>query len=172
MELFDMGAQGRKPYPSHLHVIRGNPAHQSFIKDEPQPAKPANLPDAPEYLTGYAVDEWRRMAAELYRLNLLTVVDVHSLALYCQAYSRWRTAEETLAAVAARDPAMNGLIIKTKTGAPMQNPLVLIAQRAGRDMMRFAAEFGFTPSARSRISTADSLGHIAATSKFGPLLSG
>src|SRR5262245_17237437 len=35
-----------------------------------------------------------RVAPELHRLDLLTVLDVMTLAAYCQAYCVWRTAVE------------------------------------------------------------------------------
>ena len=43
-------------------------------------------------------------------------------------------------------------MIKTTNGNAIQNPLVGTANKAATDMVRFAAEFGMTPSARSRIN--------------------
>ena len=51
----------------------------------------------------------------------------------------------------------------------MQNPLVLTARQAAGDMVRFAAEFGFSPAARSRISNIDG---EDPESKFSGLLAG
>jgi P27 family predicted phage terminase small subunit len=48
-------------------------------------------------MTGYAADEWWRIAPTLHRLGLLAVLDVAPLAVYCKAYDRWRTASEVLA---------------------------------------------------------------------------
>lgn len=45
------------------------------------------------------------------------------------------------------------LVVWTGNGNLIQNPLVGISRRAAADMLRFAAEFGMTPSARSRIDT-------------------
>jgi P27 family predicted phage terminase small subunit len=44
-----------------------------------------------------------------------------------------------------------GLIIRTKAGNAIQNPLVGAANKAMADMVRYAAEFGLTPSARTRV---------------------
>jgi P27 family predicted phage terminase small subunit len=164
------GPRGPRPLPTHLKVLRGNPGHQALNKFEPQPMQAATVPDAPEFLTGYAADEWRRVVAELYRLKLLTVVDVNPLAAYCQAYKRWRTAEQTIAAMAERDPITHGLMIRTRKGHAAQNPMVLTAQAAARDMVRYAAEFGFTPAARSRITAADAGANPVG--KFDGLLAG
>ena len=50
-------------------------------------------------------------------------------------------------------PVMAGLLVKTSKGGVMQNPLFLSKRQSANDMVRYATEFGFTPSARSRIST-------------------
>jgi phage terminase small subunit len=47
------------------------------------------------------------------------------------------------------------------------NPLVKMARNAAADMLRYAAEFGMTPAARTRISLSQSPDN----SKFGDLLS-
>jgi P27 family predicted phage terminase small subunit len=48
-----------------------------------------------------------------------------------------------------------GTMIKSPSGYPTQSPYVAIANRQAEIMMRIAAEFGFTPASRSRISTPD-----------------
>lgn len=159
---------GPRPTPTRLKIIRGNPGKQR-IRAEPEPAVPPQVPEAPTFLDGYAREEWDRVADELYRLGLLTVVDTRPLAAYCSAYDRWRTAEETLAAIAANDSVLHGLVVKTAEGNMRRNPLVQIASDAAAAMVRYAAEFGLTPAARSRISVA---GSKEPESKFGPLLVG
>jgi P27 family predicted phage terminase small subunit len=53
-----------------------------------------------------------------------------------------------------RDPVMAGLLIKDRDGEARQNPLVRIVRNAGEHMVRCAAEFGLTPTARARIASA------------------
>lgn len=144
---------GPRPIPTHLKVLRGNPGKRALPQNEPEPTPLLEVPDAPVFLQGYARVEWNRIAEELVRLNLLTVVDINVLAAYCVAYSRWRTAEEALVEMARRDPVLAGLMLRVgKHGTPMQNPLVGTAARAAADMVKYAAEFGLTPSARARIA--------------------
>lgn len=50
-----------------------------------------------------------------------------------------------------RDQLTGGLMIKTTGGNAIRNPLVGTANKAAADMVRYAAEFGMTPSARTRI---------------------
>jgi phage terminase small subunit len=71
----------------------------------------------------------------------LTRIDVACFAVYCAAYSRWRTVTERIAAMAERDPLTHGLLIKTQAGDAAANPLVYIANHAARDMVRYAGEF-------------------------------
>jgi P27 family predicted phage terminase small subunit len=159
--------KGRKPTPTHLRLLQGNPGKRP-IPNEPQPLIPAALPDPPEFLDAYAAEEWRRLAPEVYRLRLMTMVDNAAFAAYCTSYSRWRNAEEALRQIADKDPVMRGLIIKGSKGTAIENPLAYIARRAAQEMLRFAVEFGFTPAARARIAAG--VGAPPQESRFGDLL--
>jgi P27 family predicted phage terminase small subunit len=92
------------------------------------------------------------------------------LAAYCGAYGRWRIAEETLAGIAANDPVMSGLLVRSPDGNARINPLVRIAAKAAEDMVRFASEFGMTPAARSRIAAG--VCGLPDAGKFSGLLGG
>jgi P27 family predicted phage terminase small subunit len=164
-----MGKRGPPRMPTHLRLLRGNPGNHAINKNEPQPEQTPTAPDPPDYLVGFAKDEWVRVCVELYSMKLLAKVDLQPLAAYCQAYAVFRTAVDTYNEMAARDPATRAIMVKAKTGTPLQNPVLQIMRHAANDMVRFAAEFGFTPSARSRISTTHS---DEAHSKFGSLLAG
>lgn len=141
--------RGRKPKPTHLRLVTGNAGKRSINKAEPKPKSRAPTP--PKELTPEALAEWQRVSGELERCGLLSGIDRAALAAYCQAYGRWITAERALAAMAERDTLSGALLIKTSNGNFIQNPLVGIANKAQSDMVRFAAEFGMTPSARSRV---------------------
>jgi hypothetical protein len=49
--------RGRRPTPTYLRLLQGNPQHRPINKNEPQPP-PIETIDAPDYLSGYALDEW------------------------------------------------------------------------------------------------------------------
>ena len=55
--------------------------------------------------------------------------------------------------MADKDQLTGSLMIKTSNGNAIQNPLVGAANKAAADMMRYVAEFGMMPSARTRIET-------------------
>ena len=85
-------------------------------------------------------------------LKLVSKLDRAALAAYCQAYGRWAQAERALATMAEKDPVAAGLLIKTTGQNVVQSPLVGVANKAMSDMVRYAAEFGMTPSARVRLN--------------------
>jgi phage terminase small subunit len=111
---------GPPPTPSYLKLLRGNPGRR-HVPVEPAPAIEAQVPDPPAFVTGYAADEWGRVAPELHRVRLLRVTDITCFAAYCVAYGRWRTAEEALARFAAKDSLTSGLLIKSTDGNPRRN---------------------------------------------------
>ena len=92
-----------------------------------------------------------RVAVELHRIGLLTGVDRAALAAYCQAFGQWVEARRAIREMAKANPSTAGLTIRTSNGNVIQNPLVGIANRAAADMVKYAVEFGMTPSARSRV---------------------
>ena len=133
--------RGRKPVPSNLKILRGNPGKRPLNVMEPMPA--AIMPPCPGHLDDVARLEWRRTGRKLLKLGVLTEIDRSALAAYCVAWSRWVEAEAQL--------ARTGTVIKAKTGGFMQSPYLPIANKAMEQMMRLLTEFGMTPSSRSRV---------------------
>lgn len=143
--------RGRKPLPSHLKLVRGT-ARGELRKTKGDDIKfEISLPMPPPHLCDDAKVEWGRVASMLYALHLLSEADVAALAAYCQAYAVWKQATEALNVMAKSDSLTKALMIKTTNGNAIQNPLLGIANKAAADMVRYAAEFGMTPSARARI---------------------
>lgn len=102
------------------------------------------------------------MAGELLRLGILTTIDRAALVAYCQAWARWVEAEAQVAKL--------GVIVKTTNGNLIQNPYLSVANRAMDQVRKLAAEFGMTPSSRSRIQTqAPTEGPSLADMLFGDL---
>jgi P27 family predicted phage terminase small subunit len=141
--------RGRKPKPSHLKLVTGNPGKRPVNDFEAAPQR--DLPLPPTELNDDAKVEWGRVSGELYRVGLLSAVDRATLAAYCQAYGRWMQAERVLGAMAKKDSETLGLMVTSAKGNPIQNPLIGVANKAMADMAHYAIEFGMTPSARSRI---------------------
>jgi P27 family predicted phage terminase small subunit len=141
---------GTRPKPTHLKLVTGNPGKRPLPTAEARVA-PA-LPSPPPHLSDDAKVEWSRVSEELYKAGLLSSLDRAALAAYCQAHGRWSQAERAIAEMGKRDMLTGGLMIKTSNGNAIQNPLVGTANKAMSDMVRYAAEFGMTPSARTSIT--------------------
>jgi P27 family predicted phage terminase small subunit len=134
--------RGRKPKPTKLKVLTGNPGKRPLNHHEPRP-EPA-VPDCPPELSEAAQREWQRLVRELSKLNLLTHLDRAALAAYCNAYAMWVEAIEAI--------QKYGSMVKSPNGYPVQSPYIAIANRQAEIMLRISAEFGFTPASRGRIA--------------------
>lgn len=152
-----MATRGPKPTPLRLALVRGRPEHK-MPKREKVIDAPLGAPPAPEHLSEEARIEWDRIVTVLMGLKLMSPIDRAPLAAYCEAYGRWVQAERALRKMAEKDALTRGLVIKTTGGNLIQNPLVGTANKAMADMVRYAAEFGMTPSARARLQTPDAGG--------------
>jgi P27 family predicted phage terminase small subunit len=146
--------RGRKPKPTHLKVVTGNPGRRPLNQQEIEPPRRRSAPKPPAHLLPDAKAEWRRLAPSLSLLGILSDLDVSPFAAYCQSYARWAQAERLLATLAEQDASgRDALLIKTRAGGVTPNPLIWVARNASNDMVRYAAEFGFTPSSRTRVHT-------------------
>lgn len=143
-------AAGRKPKPTALKIVEGNPGRRPLPEFEPKfdPSQPT----PPPFLNDDAKVEWGRISGVLYEAGVLTDVDRGVLAAYCQAYGVWAQAEREIEKL-QQSSVLNGLILKTKDGNFIQQPLLGIANKAKADMVKYAAEFGMTPSSRVRVET-------------------
>ena len=134
--------RGRKPNPTALRRLNGNPGKRGY--NHLEPVAPEGLPDCPPHLSELARAEWDRIAQVLYEMGVLTMVDRAALAAYCQAYARWAEAEEKL----KETPVM----LKTPSGYVQQSPWLSVANKQMELMGRYMAELGITPASRSRVS--------------------
>ena len=134
---------GRKPKPTRLKLIEGNPGKRPITTREPKPA--LNVPTCPAHLNPSAKAEWKRLARQLHVLGMLTDLDRAALAAYCQAYGRWAEAERAM-----KDTP---LLIKLPSGYIQPSPWLGIANKQLELMQKFMAELGLSPASRSRAST-------------------
>jgi P27 family predicted phage terminase small subunit len=143
-----MAPRGQKPKPTHLKLVLGNPGKRRLSKNEPKPD--LQIPPVPDDLCEDALLEWGRVSVELFKLGLLAGVDRAALAAYCAAWGRWVKAERALR---EQDHLpYGGLVHITDKGNYIQNPLIGISNKAANDIVRFAEQFGMTPSSRARVN--------------------
>lgn len=133
--------RGRKPTPTHLKVVRGNPSKRPLNKSEPKPE--GDLFKAPNDLPQPARRFWTSAIADA-PAGLLKRLD--GRVLFAWAVAAWQHSN------AAREIHKDGPVLKGPQGGVYQNPYLSIANRQAMIMLRAAAEMGFTPSSRTRIS--------------------
>src|ERR1700689_5052301 len=118
--------RGRRPKPTRMKLLTGNPGKRPLNIHEPKPVPV--VPDCPAELGPVARREWDRLAGELGKLKLLTALDRAALAAYCGAYALWAEATEAIQKF--------GTMVKSPSGFPIQSPYVSIANRQAEIMMR------------------------------------
>ncbi|MBI3936783.1 MAG: phage terminase small subunit P27 family [Betaproteobacteria bacterium] len=155
-------AKGRKATPTEIKKARGNPGRRKLNTEEPQPPKvivgPWGAGEAtaaagailacdvppPAHLDEHAAAKWRTMVLLLAEIRVLTSADLSGLANYCIAYSEVVQAQAVLA-TAGR------YITNPETGMTIKHPALNSQREHILVMLRYEAEFGLTPSSRSRV---------------------
>jgi P27 family predicted phage terminase small subunit len=149
-----MGRRGPAPKPTNLRVLHGEHRPSRINAAEPTPRDV--LPEAPDWLTSAAAEEWGRIAPDLAVMGTAKACDATCLAAYCEAVARLRVATAIVAKA--------GLILRGEDGTIRKNPAAAQARDASNEVRLWAREFGFTPAARqplrvehSVLGTADRL---------------
>lgn len=133
--------RGRKPKPTAIKELEGNPGKRALNRKEPKPDKA--IPTCPAHLKDVAREEWNRITKEAVDLGIITKLDRAALAICCTAWADYVKACETL--------EVEGEVIISEKGGAYQNPWMAIKKRSMDQCMKFYAEFGMTPSGRSRV---------------------
>ena len=142
----------RKAKPIELHLLENNKNRltkkqiQERIDGQIHPN--TNQINCPDWLDEIGRREWERITNELIELGLMTNIDVVSLGIYCDAYSKY--VEATL------QIQEDGLTVEhiNNQGAKntVTNPAVQVANKYADLIKKFVIEFGLTPSARAKLA--------------------
>jgi len=138
-------ATGRKPIPASLKVLRMSTVKAKKLLARQISAPGDDLETPPAWLTADQKADWSYAVANA-PAGVLRNIDRGILAGYIVAADTHRRA-----AVAMQTTA---LLFKAGEAAPQQNPYLPIVNRQMVNMIRGAAELGFTPCARARIENA------------------
>ena len=100
-------------------------------------------PQPPMPLQGSALTEWQRVIDELVTIHLVTQMDLGILCLYCIAYGR---AQDTYEAMLQQyDPKC------LQFPGMRDHPMAVAHMKAAAEAVKYAAEFGLTPSSKTRL---------------------
>ena len=137
--------RGRKPKPTRLKILTGNPGKSKLDKLEPLPD--VDIPPCPEDLSAAAKEEWNRITPRLKDLGLITHMDLSIITAYCQTWGDYMEAVYRVRTL--------GTILTSETGKKYKNPWITIKENSLRNLLRFASEFGLSPSARTKVKTVE-----------------
>lgn len=133
--------RGRKPVPTHMKSLMGNPGKRPLNKKEPAPD--GDLHAAPTWLSERQREGWAYAITNSPN-GLLKKLDRSVLVVWVVAEDLHREANEKI--------CQYGLLTKSpNAGLPLQSPYFAILNKQAQIMMKAAAELGFTPSSRSRV---------------------
>lgn len=132
--------RGRKAKPAALRILEGNPGRRP-IKQEPQPRYGA--PARPRSLSVEARREWDRLAPEMARLKLLTVLDAGLFTAYCVVWGHWVECERVI--------AEQGLTQRSPRGNVSIRPEVRLSLRFAEQLRGIVSDFGMNPTSRTRL---------------------
>ena len=137
--------RGRKPVPTHLKILRGNPGKRPLNENEPIPD--GDLADPLEWMSEGQKAGWN-YAIENAPAGLLKKLDRSVLAVWVVAEDLHRRATEMIEKFGILTKAPN-------TGLPIQSPYLPVVNKQAQIMLKAAEQLGFTPAARSRIQIAE-----------------
>lgn len=141
-------SKGRKPVPTNLKLLRGNPGRRPINKNEPTYLD-GDL-DCPSELAGdkykEAREEWARVAPQLVGAGVYKKIDRTALVTYCQIYQRHTDAEANL--------KKTGLIV-SQNGQYFRNPYLRVVEDSIALLRSFLADFGMTPASRTRLQVSE-----------------
>jgi phage terminase small subunit len=84
--------KGRRPEPTELKRLRGNPGKRRLNDSEPK--SPSSLGPAPKWMSAEAKDRWKLVGQQLLNVGVLTELDHTLLEVLCVTYSQWRNGDK------------------------------------------------------------------------------
>jgi P27 family predicted phage terminase small subunit len=138
-----MGMRGRKPTPTVLKLLNGNPGKRPINANEPIPEPlPTDCP--PELTASDAIKEWHERIVPAITRNQITSADRVFAIAHCELWATWRSQ--------LADAARHAHVIASgKSGHPMPNPARGMANKTFLILAKVDAELGLTPTSRSRV---------------------
>ena len=138
-----VSGRGRKPKPTAIKKLQGNPGKRKLNDNEPKFTELVNA-ETPEWLTDLAVTMWQTIMPELMANKILTIADLHNVESFCMAYSRWRESEDAV--------TKHGILVESPQGALVKNPALTAINEAKKQMIQFGSLLGLDPSSRARLT--------------------
>lgn len=149
---------GRRPKPTALRLVEGNPGKRAVNKKEPKPKRV--IPACPAYLSDAGKVAWGRLCVLLDRMGVLTEADSLALERLCDCYTEILECRalierdgRTYSSVTTRTTSEEGeeTTVEEVKSLLKANPAVAMMADADRRFKSYLVEFGLTPAARSKV---------------------
>lgn len=131
--------------PTALRLVKGNPSKRALNKAEPKPA--SGVPPIPKHFNKQEKYWFKRVGEELDCAKVITRLDGMALELLIGAYVEWRKHRDVI------DQVGETYNVKNMAGETLvkAHPQVAMMSDAWKRLRGMMAEFGMTPSSRSKV---------------------
>ncbi len=137
----------RRPKPTKLKILQGNPGNRKLNHDEPQPKE--DLFHCPDWFDNEHQAVWK-YAIDHAPAGVLGSIDREVLTVWVVSNVMHQKATQLQAKL---DAGSNlPMITKNTAGNAVVSPYVHIINKQALIMIKAGAEMGFTPSSRTRLT--------------------
>lgn len=154
--------KGRKPTPTALKKMRGTDQPVRINKKEAESNVISKMPPPPKWFGKLARKIYKGKSQELINQGVMGTLDIDMFVLYCFEYATYIETSEEMAKI-PYNAKLSESSVEVYRRIRQQN------QQAWERAKSIAIEFGFTPSARSRVTLA---GKAEKLSEFEKLMKG
>jgi P27 family predicted phage terminase small subunit len=136
--------------PTELKELEGTTRKDRTNVREPRPLLLGSADPPPAWLRGRAARlGWREALPMLTGMRVATIADRVAVGLLCEAFGRWLDARTALA-----KRGSTTYTTETESGSVMHRefPEVGQVERAWKQVLEAAKEFGMTPASRSKVN--------------------
>lgn len=134
---------GRKPKPTALKRLQGNPGKRPLNDREPKPPRARSVRVPKGRLPADGQRLWRALAPVLQEMGVLSEGDLPALEMLCLHYSVARDAVTML--------EEDGLTVDTVQGGVKKHPAAAVLVENSRLLRAYLSDFGLTPASRVRL---------------------
>ena len=141
--------KGRKKTPTKIKEMQGTLEKSRTIENEMVVDLVSKLPTAPDWLSEIGKEEWNKVTAQLFNLEMLYSVDLRLVEAYANEISLYLECEMKLRKENRIDEfqSSEGTVLRRQA-----SPLVKMKNDALNNSLKLAAQFGLTPVARASIA--------------------
>jgi P27 family predicted phage terminase small subunit len=141
--------RGRKPIPTVLKLLRGNPGKRAINRREPRPG-PLTAEVPAELTDEVARAEWTRTIVPAIATGQITAADRGVAILHCRLWADWWGMLAEAATIG------NHIIHTSLKKYPIPNPARGMANTTLGYLLKVDMELGLSPVSRSRVTSAKS----------------